>query len=70
MNRKCDGNLDCFDGSDEMDCSCENSSFFHCKSGECIPHISRCDNDPDCSDASDEMGCGMLKLIIFLYFNY
>lgn len=44
-----------------MDCACSNSSFFRCKSGECIAPQLRCDNDPDCNDASDEIGCGMYK---------
>lgn len=44
-----------------MDCNCQNTTYFHCKSGECVPPSSRCDNDPDCSDASDEIGCGMLQ---------
>lgn len=58
-DRKCDGHIDCLDGFDEIDCSCQNSTFFHCKSGECIAPNLRCDYDPDCSDASDEIGCGM-----------
>lgn len=45
-----------------MDCTCQNSTFFRCKSGECILPNLRCDYDPDCSDASDEIGCGMLKI--------
>lgn len=59
---KCDGNFDCLDGFDEIDCSCQNSTFFRCNSGECIAPKLRCDHDPDCSDASDEIGCGRLKL--------
>lgn len=59
-NRKCDGNVDCYNGFDEIGCSCQNSTFFRCKSGECITPNLRCDHDPDCTDASDEMGCGML----------
>jgi len=54
--------LDCLEGFDEMDCTCQNSTFFRCKSGECILPNLRCDYDPDCSDASDEIGCGMLKI--------
>lgn len=60
-NRKCDGHSDCFDGFDEMDCNCQNSTYFHCKSGECVPPNARCDYFPDCSDASDEIGCGKLQ---------
>jgi len=65
-SQKCDGLFDCVDGFDELNCSCKNSSFFRCKSGECIAPNLRCDYDPDCSDASDEIGCGMLK-ILFTY---
>lgn len=65
MNRKCDGHFDCFGGFDEVDCSCPNSTYFRCKSGDCIAPNLRCDHDPDCTDASDEMGCGELKVIFF-----
>lgn len=49
------------DGFDELECSCKNTTFFRCKSGECIAPNLRCDHDPDCTDASDEIGCGMFE---------
>ena len=48
----CDGDLDCLDGSDEVDCP-----VFVCKNGVTIPSSYRCDESEDCRDGSDEMGC-------------
>ncbi|XP_027843018.2 low-density lipoprotein receptor-related protein 1 [Aphis gossypii] len=67
-SQKCDGLFDCVDGFDELNCSCKNSTFFRCKSGECIAPNLRCDYDPDCSDASDEIGCDH-KICQDLVFN-
>lgn len=49
----CDGEDDCADGSDEVDCQ-----DFSCGDGETIPGAWKCDGEDDCSDASDEVGCG------------
>lgn len=56
----CDGQSDCQDRSDEMDCStlmegchqrCDNNT-------RCIPKKFLCDGERDCADGSDEEKCG------------
>lgn len=57
--RNCDGYPDCYDFSDELNCTNCGQFEFRCKNGQCINDKQHCDNIYDCEDGSDEENCGM-----------
>ncbi|XP_069479457.1 low-density lipoprotein receptor class A domain-containing protein 3 isoform X2 [Ambystoma mexicanum] len=67
-SRQCDGQPDCFDGSDEKKCPKVKSmcgpTFFPCASGiHCIVGRFQCNGFEDCPDGSDEDNCTVNPLL-------
>ncbi|XP_053110342.1 atrial natriuretic peptide-converting enzyme isoform X2 [Hemicordylus capensis] len=57
-SRRCDGQADCEDDSDEENCGCKERGLWECPSSKlCIKHTIICDGFPDCPDKVDEKNC-------------
>ena len=53
MSYLCDGDDDCGDNGDEINCK-SRCRQFKCKNGRCLGYSQVCDGSNDCGDATDE----------------
>jgi len=54
---RCDGQSECADRSDELDCPECGPGQFRCQSGQCVSSNKLCDGSADCKDRTDENLC-------------
>ena len=54
---RCDGQTECADKSDELDCPECGPAQFRCQSGQCVASSALCDGVQDCDDRTDEQQC-------------
>ncbi len=58
----CDGEVDCADGADELNCSGVRATTFTCVSDRSTVNAARvCNGSADCADGSDELNCMVFK---------
>nr|XP_028600950.1 atrial natriuretic peptide-converting enzyme isoform X1 [Podarcis muralis] len=61
-SRRCDGQADCEDDSDEENCGCQERGLWECPASKlCIKYTMICDGFPDCPDNVDETNCSFCK---------
>ncbi|KAB0368366.1 hypothetical protein FD755_020132 [Muntiacus reevesi] len=61
-SRRCDGQADCDDASDEENCGCKERDLWECPSSkQCLKHTVICDGFPDCPDNMDEKNCSFCQ---------
>ena len=68
ITQVCDGIIDCFDQSDENNCTeCEPDKY-RCADQTCIESYFVCDGRKDCSDFDDEK-CGKFYFLIYYHIS-
>ncbi|XP_036119407.1 atrial natriuretic peptide-converting enzyme isoform X1 [Molossus molossus] len=61
-SRRCDGEPDCDDDSDEENCGCKERDLWECPSNkQCLKNTVICDGFPDCPDSMDEKNCSFCQ---------